>query len=152
MPLFRVELAWIDFAKQYQLPVNQAEQVVSLFSSEIRHYCELIQAQAGTSVGLLIRGETPKFTDRVQQLMQSWNVPSLAIERYITFAEQFEHKRAFLKLEWHLTQKTAPGEYLIAYYFRRRPAVREVLKFLHNHGVALELLSWVVRVSELLSK
>ena len=152
IPLSRVELAWIDLAKQYQLPINQAEQVVSLFSSEIRHYCELIQAQAGTSVGLLIRGETAKFTNRVHQLMQSWNVPSLAIERYIKSAEQFEHKRAFLKLEWHLTQQTDPGEYLIAYYFRRRPAVTEVLKFLHNQGVDLELLSWIVRVSDLLSK
>jgi hypothetical protein len=144
---------WLEFMAQSKLPIwNATEQIAYLFAPEIRRYCELIQASGGAAQGLLVRGENASFTRRAQELMQVWKMPQQGIKRYLALAEQFEHKRAFFKLEWHQSQPSQAVDYLIAYYFRRRPAVESVLVDLQHQGVGKEILDRIAQVANLLNK
>jgi hypothetical protein len=95
---------------------------------ELDYYGELIAAIDQPAAGLLVRGEGSDFTRRANNLMDLWQMSAEARELHLTLAEAFEHKRCFLKLEWHaLGDKT---ERQIAVYYRRRPLIHDALKIL----------------------
>jgi hypothetical protein len=95
---------------------------------EFDSYGELIAAIDSPVAGLLVRGEGQDFTRRVSELMESWRMTEETKRFQLILAEAFDHKRAFLKLEW-----CALGDRIerqIAIYYRRRPCVHDALKML----------------------
>lgn len=149
-PIFQT---WFNFVGQHDLVLAaEAELVADWFAPEMRRYCEFIQGPNETSVGLMVRGEGLGFTTRVQRLMRVWNMPEAGITHHAALAAMFEHKRAFLKLEWHPAEATDQSDHLLAFYFRRRPQVKTVLEYLQQHGVHLDILEGVANVARLLNK
>ncbi|HEX6768189.1 MAG TPA: hypothetical protein VF208_02465 [Candidatus Binatia bacterium] len=122
------------------IPVAAAEidSVANFILPEFDHYGELIAAIDEPVVGLLVRGEGEDFTGRVSALMDLWQMTDEAKRYHIYLAEAFEHKRAFLKLEWR--EVAGKLERQIAVYYRRRPYVHDALKSLANFaGKSLSL-------------
>lgn len=148
-----VQRIWLDFLAQHSVAVRiDGEQAAAMFAPEMRRYCEFIQGPGGASLGFMVRGERLDFTLRAQRLMEAWQMPSAGIAHHAALAAMFEHKRAFLKLEWHKSETGDQSERLIAFYFRRRPAVKDVLGYLQQRGVKLDILERVAEVARLLSK
>jgi hypothetical protein len=106
----------------------EIDDIVRYIFPEFESYGELIAAVDSPVVGLLVRGEGQDFTQRVSELMESWQMTEEAKRFHLTLAEAFAHKRIFLKLEWcALNDKI---ERQIAVYYRRRPYVHDALKIL----------------------
>lgn len=148
-----VQQTWIDFLADHNVAERaDGERVAEMFAPEMRRYCEFIQGPGGTPVGFMVRGERLDFTLRAQRLMAAWQMPSAGIAHHAALAAMFEHKRAFLKLEWHKSETVGQRERLIAFYFRRRPAVKDMLGYLQQHGVRLDILERVADVARLLDK
>jgi len=149
----RAQLAWRALLARSELPISaDALAVADMFAPELRSYCELVQAPGAASIGLMFRGEDRSFSQRTLVLMEAWGMPPEGIEQFGIWADLFEHKRAFLKLEWHRSAQTGQIERLIAFYFRRRPAVGKALGSLQSRGVRLEVLDRVARLASLLGK
>ena len=107
---------------------SELDDVARCIFPEFDSYGELIAAIDSPVAGLLVRGEGQDFTRRVSELMESWHMTEEAKRFQLILAEAFNHKRAFLKLEW-----CALGDRIerqIAVYYRRRPSVHDALKML----------------------
>lgn len=144
---------WYQFVEQgVAVPPAEAELVADLFGPEMRRYCEFVQAPAGGPVGLMVRGEGTNFSERVQHLLRAWHMPAAGLAHHAALAHLFEHKRAFLKLEWQPSLKDGPAEHLAAFYFRRRPAVKTMLTRLQQDGVQRAVLEQVAELARLLHK
>jgi hypothetical protein len=151
--------AWIRFAEQSGLPiVDEAVQVAGVFAPELERYAELIRGPGGDPVGLMVRGEGETFSDRAQSLMRSWGMPDEGIAHYLALANLFEHRRAFLKLEWRWSDRRSESgqgeqiERLAAFYFRRRPSVRKMLEYYRSCGVSDFILERLAQLARLLDK
>lgn len=142
---------WYGFVRQDDaFPIAEAEIVADMFAPDMQRYCEFIQG-AGCR-GLMITGEGPQFTARAQALMQAWDMPLEGAAFHASLAELFDHKRAFLKLEWHNKEKVEHVEHLIAFYFRRRPSVKNYLEHLQQHNVQVDILKQILYLAEWLEK
>jgi len=108
--------------------VSEIDDVARCIFPEFDSYGELIAATDSPVVGLLVRGEGQNFTQRVSELMKSWHMTEEAKRFQLTLAEAFDHKRAFLKLEWCVLGDRLDRQ--IAVYYRRRPYVHDALKIL----------------------
>lgn len=145
--------AWSDFIAQHNLSQRpDCQAVADLFIADMGRYCELIQGPGGTPLGFMVRGEGFDFTLRAQRVMEAWHMPPAGIAHHAALAAMFEHKRAFLKLEWHYSETTGQSEHLIAFYFRRRPSVKDVLTYLQQGGVQRTILERVAEAAGLLDK
>lgn len=105
---------------------GQAAGVETFISPEFEQYGELIAATDHPLAGLLVRGEGPGFTGRIQGLLREWKLGEEAAQVHAGLAQAFEHKRCFLKLEW--CARGAAVERQVAVYYRRRPTLHEALK------------------------
>jgi hypothetical protein len=103
-------------------------QVSGTVLPEFNEYGELIAAVDASMAGLLVRGEGEGFTRRVSALMERWGMTEEALRYHRHLADSFEHKRIFLKLEWHAVGRNV--EHQIALYYRRRPTLHEALRIL----------------------
>ena len=103
-------------------------QVSATVLPEFNEYGELIAAVDTPVAGLLVRGEGEEFTRRVSALMERWGMTDEAQRYHLYLADCFEHKRIFLKLEWHAVGQSVERQ--IAVYYRRRPSVHDALRFL----------------------
>ena len=130
----------------------EAEDVVDRFAPEMERYCELLYGPGGRPFGLMFRGEGPQFTARVQRQLRAWRMPNEGLAHYASLVELFEHKRAFLKLEWQQAEQIGQDDHLVAVYFRRRPAVRKIMEYLHRHGVQVDILEQAAHLAQLLEK
>ena len=101
---------------------SEIDDVARCILPEFDSYGELIAAMDSPVVGLLVRGEGRKFTQRVSDLMKSWQMTEEAKRFQLTLAEAFDHKRVFLKLEWCVVGDRIERQ--IAVYYRRRPSVQ----------------------------
>ncbi|HEY7035536.1 MAG TPA: hypothetical protein VH482_29620 [Thermomicrobiales bacterium] len=145
--------AWDEFVRRSGLPIrDEAALIADAIAPEMARYGELIQSPGGAPIGLMVRGDGEGFTDRAERLMRAWEMPEGAIAAYRALAEWLDHTNGFLKLEWHPTRDVDGYGRLIAYYFRRRPPVGEVVDYLGGQGVAPEILARVVEFADLLEK
>ena len=156
LPLFtdprRAREGWLGWAEQSGLPLDGEDRhLCETFLPELAAYCELVSGPSRMPIGLMTRAEDESFTTRVDTLMRDWDIPAEAIARYHQQAEFFEHKRAFLKLEW---ARGIDGDLdrLIAYYYRRRPAVDVIRRRYAASGVARAPLERVRMLASLLGK
>ena len=94
---------------------------------EFDAYGEVIAAADARVAGLLVRGEGEGFTRRIAALMDSWGMTEESRRLHASLAEAFDHKRIFLKLEWHSADK---AQRQVAVYYRRRPLIHDALKVL----------------------
>jgi hypothetical protein len=148
-----MQRAWTEFVRRSGLPIREeAALVANVIAPEMNRYGELIQGPGGAPIGLMVRGDGEDFTARAERLMRAWAMPDGAIAAYRALAEWLEHLNGFLKLEWHPARAGHDCERLIAYYFRRRPPVEEVVAHLRGHGVDRDILKRVVAFAGLLEK
>jgi hypothetical protein len=100
--------------------------IVDLFGNDLDAYAEIICGPGDAVAGFMTRGEGAEFGERVRVALRELGLGQTAWDTYTRLATWFEHKRIFLKVEWH---RTAGGlEPLAACYFRRRPAVGDALE------------------------
>ncbi|MEZ4362487.1 MAG: hypothetical protein R3B48_20015 [Kofleriaceae bacterium] len=130
-----------DHARAHLPPAQLAQvtPILARFAPELGRYAELIVGARGAPWGLMTRGEDARFTERVAATMSELGLPPDALAHHRELAAWFEHRRAFVKLEWHPGQaERAPN---LAVYFRRRPAVEDVLARLGACGVAAPVVA-----------
>jgi hypothetical protein len=116
---------------------GEIDGVARTFLPELAHYGELIASSDGATVGMLTRGEDAGFSARIARLLHAWDMPQETIAAAAHVAHAFEHKRAFLKLEWRTG--THGVERAAAVYYRRRPNVEQALAILRPHARDLPL-------------
>ena len=116
--------AWLGWARGSGLPIRaRRRRGGSDFLAELTRYCELVSGPGGAPIGLMIRGEDESFTARATALMRARGLPDDSVARFLEQSAFFEHKRAFLKVEWAAGPDGGGAERLVAYYHRRRPSV-----------------------------
>jgi hypothetical protein len=144
--------AWLSWAHASGLPMgDEAERVGETFLPELSRYCELIGGPTGEPIGLMTRGEDETFTARAVALMRAWEIPAAHVSRFIDQASFFEHRRAFLKLEW--ARRPGGGlDRLAAYYHRRRPAVAAMQERYARAGIAPAARERIGTFAKLLDK
>lgn len=124
--------------------------LTDLFARELDDYAELIVGEAGRPVGFMTRADGPGFTERGRVALEQLGMPAEALAHHEAMAELFEHKRAFLKLEWLATP--AGVEPAASCYFRRRPALAAVVERLAGWGVDAAALALARDVAAALDK
>lgn len=117
--------------------ISEIDSTLAIFGPEADAYCEAIASPGGGAAGFMIRGEGPDFTARAAALMADWRLPAVALAYHRHLAARMDHRRAFLKLEWH-RRPDGGHDRMVAFYYRRRPDVAEVLRWLGDHGVGAE--------------
>lgn len=148
-----IQQTWASFVQKSNFSnVTKAIEVAQIFRPEMAQYCEFIQGPGGTPIGFMCRGEDHAFTDRAEILMRQWQAPEEQIMHYLSMAEMFEHKRSFLKLEWHHRTNSKQIEHLVAFYFRRRPSVKEWLNYLQIIGIDRAILNTMALLADTLEK
>lgn len=148
----RAREACVGWASASGLPIaDEVWELSGTFLPELAGYCELVSGPAGLPVGFMTRGEDESFTRRAADVMRRWQISASQIERFVGQASFFEHKRAFLKLEW---SPGPPGrvEHLVAHYHRRRPSVEVMRRRYHEAGVAAAPLERLGTLADLLGK
>jgi hypothetical protein len=143
--------AWLRWAAARGLPADEAAQVGDRFLPEMTRYCELISGPAGECAGLMTRGEDDSFTARAAALMRAWSLPAAAVAGFLEQAALFQHKRAFLKLEWG-RRPDGGVERLAAYYHRRRPQVPDMQERYLRAGVDAAAVARIGEFARLLGK
>lgn len=118
--------------------IGEGRAMLETFGPEAEAYGEAILSPGGRVAGFMVRGEGQAFTERAAAVLATWNLPEAARAHHRRLAHLMEHRRGFLKLEWHHREGAEP-ERLAAFYFRRRPEVTEVLRWLDELGVAAEV-------------
>jgi hypothetical protein len=124
--------------------------LTDLFARELDDYAEIIVGRAGRPVGFMTHADGPGFTERGRVALEQLGMPADALAHHSAMAELFEHRRAFLKLEWLVTDSGV--EPAASCYFRRRPALAAVLERLAGWGVAPAALALARDVAAALDK
>lgn len=124
--------------------------LTDLFARDLDQYAEIIVGPGGHPAGFMTRGEGPAFTERARVALEQLGLPQAALAHHDRLSEMFEHRRAFLKIEWHVG--AAGAEPLAACYFRRRPAVTTVADHLTAWGVSEKALALTYDVAGALEK
>lgn len=147
-----LEQTWQAFMGRGSSPLlEEATEIAMRFGPEMRNYCELIQGPHDNPLGFMVRGEDASFTQRAQAVLRLWEIADDDIAYYQAMSEMFEHRRAFLKLEWHQGEDHSL-ERLAAFYFRRRPAVKKMIDYYASLGVQASILEDVALVAKILEK
>lgn len=148
-----MDRAWAELVRRSGFPIREeAALVADVVAQELVRYGELIQGPGGDPIGLMVRGDGEDFTARAERLMRAWAMPADAVASYRSLATWLEHINGFLKLEWHAAGGANGRDRLIAYYFRRRPPVHEVVAYLRGHGVHEQALKRVGMLAGILEK
>ncbi len=125
--------------------------LTDLFARELDQYAEVIVGPSRRPAGFMTRGEDATFTERARLTLEKMGMPPEAVAHHKSLANWFEHKRAFLKLEWHPTDDGRASP-LAACYFRRRPSVDEVLGQMVRWGMGAAIRELVMDAARLLEK
>lgn len=125
----------------------EVQQTVERFAGELDRYGELIVGPGQAPFGFMVRGEGPDFTERAARLLAEWGMNADARGHHLRLARFFEHKRAFLKLEWH-----PEGDRLAAFYFRRRPDLDDAVALLARAGALPSALDAAMDMAGALGK
>lgn len=124
--------------------------LTDLFARELDDYAEIIVGPSGRPVGFMTRADGPDFTERGRVALEQLGMSADALAHHDAMAELFEHRRAFLKLEWLATDSgVTPAA---SCYFRRRPALAAVIERLAGWGVAAAALALVRDLAAALDK
>lgn len=125
--------------------------LADLFADRLEQYAEIIVGPGAAPVGFMTRGEDSVFTERAQIALEQLGMPRAALEHHRAMAAWFEHKRAFLKLEWHASDADR-AEPLAACYFRRRPSIATTIERLSEWGVCADARELVGDVAAAVDK
>jgi hypothetical protein len=131
-------------------PAGAAVRCAERFGRELDDYAELVVGPRQQPAGFMTRGEDAGFSERAGGALAQLGMADDALAHHRRLAEWFEHVRAFLKLEWQVSD--AGVEPLAACYFRRRPAVDEVITRLARWGVCAAARELTMDVARLLEK
>lgn len=127
---------------------GSAVAAVEPFVGDLQRYTEVAISPTEVSIGFVTRGEDAGLTVRVARLLGALDLPPEAVAHQQSLATWFDHKRAFLKVEW-----TRDGAGVMAprvsCYFRRRPQVDVAVEKL---GLAPALRNEVREIAYLLGK
>jgi hypothetical protein len=124
--------------------------LTDLFARDLDQYAEIIVGPGGHPTGFMTRGEGPAFTERGRVALEQLGLPEAALAHHDRLSELFEHQRAFLKIEWHVSDVGV--EPMAACYFRRRPSVTTVADHLTAWGVSERALALTYDVAGALEK
>ncbi len=125
----------------------EVQRTVERFAGELDRYGELIVGPGQAPFGFMVRGEGPDFTARAARVLAEWGMNADARSHHLRLARSFEHKRAFLKLEWH-----PEGDRLAAFYYRRRPHVDDAVSLLARAGALPAALDAALDMAAALDK
>lgn len=125
----------------------EVQHTIERFADELERYGELIVGPGQAPFGFMVRGEGADFTARAAATIAEWGMNADARAHHARLAHAFDHRRAFLKLEWH-----PEGDRLVAFYFRRRPAVNDAIGLLARAGALPRALDAAVQMAEALEK
>ncbi|HEX2573373.1 MAG TPA: hypothetical protein VH877_27740 [Polyangia bacterium] len=128
----------------------QAFTLADLFGNDLDRYAELIVAPAQQAAGFMTRGEDLQFYQRARIALMEFGFGPQALELHGALSTWFEHRRAFLKLEWRRTE--AGVEPLAACYFRRRPPVASALARLAALGAGSAAVAHAEEMARALAK
>jgi hypothetical protein len=142
----RAALALLVPAQSAGLALGCAE----LFGRELDEYAELVAGPGRNPAGFMTRGEDASFTERAAAVLAELGMAEDAVAHHGRLADWFEHVRAFLKPEWHVSE--AGVEPLAACYFRRRPTIDEVITRLGYWGLCAAARELTIDVARLLEK
>jgi hypothetical protein len=124
--------------------------MVDLFGAPLDRYAELIASIGGELTGFMTRGEDREFTAQTAAALEYLGMARDARGHHAALAGWMEHRRGFTKIEW-----TREGDRVVplaAIYFRRRPAVVDVIARLADWGVCSAGRELVAEVAGLLGK
>jgi hypothetical protein len=124
--------------------------MAELFREPLDRYAELIASPAGELAGFMTRGEDRQFTAQTASALEYLGMTREAREHHAALAGWMDHRRGFTKLEW--TREGGRAVPLAAIYFRRRPAVADVLARLADWGVGAAGRELVAELAGLLGK
>jgi len=124
--------------------------VAELFAASLDRYAELIASVGGELAGFMTRGEDREFGAQTASALESLGMSRAACEHHAALARWMEHRRAFTKIEW--VRDGAGVAPLAAIYFRRRPAVGDVVARMADWGVHDAGRELVAEVAALLGK
>ncbi len=144
--------ACIKYLKEEQIDEHELNGLIQLFGNAIENYCELIFDANRKSFGIMFRGESNAFTNKVVRWMNDWDVPEEAKRHYLDLSNFFHNKNAFIKLEWHRVEGISCQKKLISCYFRRRPSINEMTAFYTSIGVEQHVLKMLVSTAQLFEK
>ena len=132
--------------------VAQAEALRLRFWPQFRRYGEIVLDERLESVGVLVRGDGRAFTDNVQAVLEDLAFPPEARAHVEDLARWFEHRRVFFKVEWTRDAPSGPVYRRASVYFRRRPALRDVLARFAAGGVSRDVLAELEQAGDILEK
>lgn len=136
-------------------PAHQpsARSAIELFRPELDEYAEIISAPPGPLggvTGFMTRGEGPGFTERARAVAISAGADGAVIGELAALAAWCEHRRAFFKVEWHPRGEAC--DMVLASYFRRRPPLSAVQRYLLDQGVPVDALEQLEQLAGCLGK
>lgn len=125
-----------------------------LFAASLDRYAELIASVDGALAGFMTRGEDREFGAHTAAMLDYLGMSRAARDHHAALADWMEHRRAFTKVEWARTGAGAGAGVapLAAIYFRRRPAVTDVVARMAGWGVSAAGRELVAEVAGLLGK
>lgn len=124
--------------------------VAEMFAAPLDRYAELIASPGGELAGFMTRGEDREFGAQTAAALEYLGMSRAAREHHDALARWMEHRRAFTKVEW--VRRSGGLEPLAAIYFRRRPAVTDVVARLGEWGVSRAARDVVAEIAGLLGK
>jgi hypothetical protein len=124
--------------------------LAEMFAGSLDRYAELIASVGGELAGFMTRGEDREFGAQTTATLEYLGMSRAALDHHATLARWMEHRRAFTKVEWVRSGKGL--EPLAAIYFRRRPAVTEVVERMGDWGVSQAGRELLVDIAALLGK
>lgn len=122
-----------------------AATMAELFAVPLDRYAELI-ASGDRLIGFMTRGEDRGFTTQTATALEYLRMSRDAQAHHAALADWMEHRRGFTKIEW-----TSAGP-LAACYFRRRPAVVDVVARMADWGIAPAARALVREIAGVLAK
>lgn len=124
--------------------------VAEMFAASLDRYAELIASVGGELAGFMTRGEDREFGAQTAAALEYLGMPRAARDHHAALARWMEHRRAFTKVEW--VRDGAGVAPLAAIYFRRRPAVVDLIARMAEWGVCDAGRELVAEVAGLLGK
>jgi hypothetical protein len=124
--------------------------MAELFREPLDRYAELIASPSGELAGFMTRGEDRRFTAQTASALEYLGMAREARDHHAALAGWMDHRRGFTKIEW--TREGGRAVPLAAIYFRRRPAVTDVVARLADWGVGSAGRELVAELAGLLGK
>jgi hypothetical protein len=129
-----------------------ARTALALFRPELEEYAELISAPAVGLAGFMTKGEGAGFGERARAILIAGGVDSAAVHEASALAAWCDYRRAYFKVEWHPRHDLDGYDMVMASYFRRRPPLEAVQRYLRDQGMPFEATQQLGELAAALDK